>query len=190
MAVTIRRADIEDALHVAALVDIAGHGIDLDLWLARRDGDNSLLSAVRRMVREDRSQPYHYSRAHLIEVDGQIAGAIIGGPVDTDAAGTPRPHIDPLIALETRAANHWSVLAIAVYPEFRGQGMAGLLLDHAFLLARQEKASGVSIVVEDSNAKAIALYKNKGFIETETQPFVPYEGRSGPQNWVMLTRSL
>lgn len=190
MAVTIRRADIEDALHVAALVDIAGHGIDLDLWLSRRDGDNSLLSAVRNMVREDRSQPYHFARAHLIEVDGQVAGAIIGGPVDTAAAGTSRPHIDPLIALETRAADHWSVLAIAVYPEFRGQGLAGRLLNHAFALARQDKAPGLSIVVEDSNAKAITLYKSKGFVETATQPFIAYDGRSGPRSWVMLTCGL
>lgn len=190
MAITIRRASIEDALHVAALVDIAGHGIDLDLWLSRRDDDNSLLSAVRNMVREDRSQPYHYSRAYLLELDGKIAGGLIGGLVDAGAAGTSRPHIDPLIALETRVADHWSVLAVAVYPEFRGQGLAGQLLDHAFALAREAGAPGLSIVVEDSNAKGIAIYKRKGFSETATELFVSYEGRSGPRNWIMLTRTL
>src|SRR5262245_12725997 len=92
----IRPAEPNDALHVAAIVDIGGHGIDLELWLDGRDGDHSVLSVARRLVLEDRSLPYHYSNAHLLEVEGQVAGGLIGGLVEPAAGpySADRPYIE------------------------------------------------------------------------------------------------
>ncbi len=190
MSSPIRQADIRDALEIAAIVDIAGHGIDLDHWMKFRDGDHSVLSAARRLVLEDRTLPYHYSRAHVLEFDGRIAGGLVGGLTGEEPglAGQSPPYLERLETLENRVPGYWNVLAIAVYPEFRGQGLASKLLDHAVRLASQSGARGLSIVVEDTNAKAITLYKKKGFETAERAPWIAYGGRSGPKNWVMLTK--
>ena len=75
-------------------------------------------------------------------------------------------------------------LAIAIYAEFRGQGLASNLLDHAVQLASRSGARGVSIpVVEDTNTAAITLYMKKGFEKAETLPWIAYGGRVGPANW-------
>ncbi|MGE0023671.1 MAG: GNAT family N-acetyltransferase [Hyphomicrobium sp.] len=188
----IRHATIADALEVAAIIDIAGHGIDLELWMQSRDSDHSVLAAARRVVLEDPTWVYHYSRAHVLEMDGRIAGGLIGGLVDGEATLEEPlpPHLEPLVALENRVPGYWNLLALAVHAEFRGKGLASRLLGHAAHLASQSGARGLSIVVEDTNTTAIALYRKKGFEEVESQPWVAYGERTGPRRWLMLAKSV
>ena len=156
-----------------------------------RDSDHSVLSAARRLVLEDRNLPYHYSRAHVLEFDGRVAGGLIGGLTGEEPSLKDwAPYLEPLATLENRVPGYWNVLAIAIYPEFRGQGLASKLLDHAVQLASQSGARGLSIVVEDSNTAAITLYKKKGFETAESLPWMAYGGRIGPNNWLMLTKSI
>ncbi len=141
---------------------------------------------------EDHKLVYHYSRAHLLDLDGRVAGGLIGGLV-CEGPGSEDwspPHLEPLVTLENRVPGYWNIVAIAVYAEFRGKGLASKLLDHAAQLASQSGARGLSIVVEDTNTAAIALYRKKGFAEAETLPWIAYGGRSGPRTWVMLTRTI
>jgi GNAT superfamily N-acetyltransferase len=188
MVTRIRQAGLGDALDVAAIIDIGGHGIDLERWLQRRDGDHSVISAARQLVLDDSNVTYHFSKAHLIEVDGIVAGGLVGGLTGDmpDLAGPSSTYSEPLLALESRVPGYWSVVAIAL----RGRGLASKLMNHAVQLARQAGARGLSIVVEDSNSAAIAIYKKNGFVEAETLPWIAYDGRVGPRNWVMLTRQL
>ncbi len=156
-----------------------------------RDSDHSVLSAARRLVLEDRNLPYHYSRAHVLEFDGRVAGGMIGELTEEyPSLKDWAPYIEPLASLETRVPGYWSILAIAIYAEFRGKGLASKLLDHAVQLASQSSARGLSIVVEDTNTAAITLYKKKGFETAESLPWLAYGGRIGPNNWLMLTRTI
>ena len=50
MIISIRQAERNDALHVAALIDIAGHGIEAELWNSKIDSDQSPIAAARRMI--------------------------------------------------------------------------------------------------------------------------------------------
>jgi ribosomal protein S18 acetylase RimI-like enzyme len=100
------------------------------------------------------------------------------------------PYLEPLVTLENLVPGYWSIVAIAIYAEFRGKGLASKLLDHAVQLASQSGARGLSIVVEDSNTAAITLYKKKGFETAESLPWLAYGGRIGPNNWLMLTRTI
>ncbi len=192
MSSRIRQAEIGDALEVAAIIDIGGHGIELDHWMKLRDSDHSILSAARRLVLEDRELAYHYSRAHVLEFDGRIAGGLVGGLTGEEptSAGWLPPYLEPLVTLENLVPGYWSIVAIAIYAEFRGKGLASKLLDHAVQLASQSGARGLSIVVEDSNTAAITLYKKKGFETAESLPWLAYGGRIGPNNWLMLTRTI
>lgn len=157
-----------------------------------RDSDHSVLSAARRLVLEDPELAYHYSRAYVLEQDGRIAGGLIGGLIGEEPGSEEwsPPYLEPLLTLENRVPGYWSIVAIAIYAEFRGRGLASKLMDHAVQLASQSGARGLSIVVEDLNTAAIALYKKKGFEKAELLPWIAYGGRIGPNNWVMLTKTV
>ncbi len=174
------------------IVDIAGHGIDLDHWMKVRDGNHSVFSAARSLVIEDRGLPYHYSRAHVLELDGRVAGGLVGGLITGESRAEEElpSHLQPLVALENRVSGYWNILALAVYPEVRGQGLASRLLDHAVKLACQSGAPGLSIVVEDTNTLAIALYTKRGFKKAESLPWIAFGERVGPAEWLMLTKTI
>ena len=192
MDVKIRPARKNDAAHVAVLMDIAAHGIESAFWAAEQDPDHSLLSVARTRIIEDTSLAYHLSRSRLLDVGGDVAGVLIGGIVQADAgipSGFP-PFLAPVLELETAAANHWAVIAVAIYPEHRGRGLAKLLLNHALELAVGERAAGLSLVVEDTNTPALSLYSGMGFVERDSRPWLPYGTRRGPSRWLLLTRGM
>jgi ribosomal protein S18 acetylase RimI-like enzyme len=81
-------------------------------------------------------------------------------------------------------------LAIAIYAEHRGLGLGSRLLDYAVKLAAQSGARGVSIVVEDTNSAAVALYLKNEFERMEALPWIAYGSRSGPSYWLMMTKTI
>ncbi|MDR2954845.1 MAG: ribosomal protein S18-alanine N-acetyltransferase [Prevotella sp.] len=55
------------------------------------------------------------------------------------------------------------IYSIAILPEYRGRGIAGMLISKAKEFARNEKKSGVSLEVRTDNMLAIQLYEKNGF---------------------------
>jgi ribosomal protein S18 acetylase RimI-like enzyme len=192
MPVRIRPAERADALHVAAFVDIAGHGIEMQEWRARAGTGHSVFAAARRVVLEEIGQPYHYSHAHMLEADGEVAAGLIGGIVEAPTSGsadTPA-YVRPLVELETSVPGSWLLLVIATYPEHRRKGFADLLMEHARQCAIRDGASEMSLVTEDTNLAALGLYIRHGFREVETRPCLAYHGLSGPTRWIRLVRQV
>ncbi|TPN89537.1 GNAT family N-acetyltransferase [Mesorhizobium sp. CU2] len=189
---TIRPASRNDALHVAAIVDIAGHGIELENWQRDSGEDHALMEAARRAASADAGSPYHLSKASLVEVDGMVAGGLVGELLaqNEDHAEQVPPAILPLVSLEKRAVGYWSISAIATYTEFRGKGLAKRLLLHAAELALAAGAKGLCLIAEDTNLPAISVYQKAGFLVADRLPWVAYGGRSGPREWVMMKRDL
>jgi ribosomal protein S18 acetylase RimI-like enzyme len=164
----------------------------VEFWKTIAGSGDSPLSAARRLIVEDTTVPYHHSKAWLIEVEGEVAGGLIGGPVTAgqgNAAEIP-DYMAPLLALEAAAEDHWAIIGIAVYPEFRGRGLARRLLEQAEVLGRAVGASGLSLVVEDSNEPALMLYRSLGFRQHESRGWLVYANRSGPKEWLLLVRSM
>ncbi len=56
------------------------------------------------------------------------------------------------------------ILNVAVQPGHRGRGIARLLLEQAFRVAREKGAETMALEVRASNAAAISLYEKLGFI--------------------------
>jgi [ribosomal protein S18]-alanine N-acetyltransferase len=65
--------------------------------------------------------------------------------------------------------NYWLVttelhiLAIATHPDYRGRGIARLILEHVLEIARITGCSLATLEVRRSNVPAIALYERAGF---------------------------
>lgn len=56
---------------------------------------------------------------------------------------------------------------VAVHPDYRRQGIAHALTEHALKHAREKKADEIWLHVRDDNPGAIELYKNLGFVEED-----------------------
>jgi [ribosomal protein S18]-alanine N-acetyltransferase len=76
-------------------------------------------------------------------------------------------------ALEPRAfllawlvVDELHVLSVATMPDFRRQGMATALLEHAIAFSREQKVRTIHLEVRRSNAAAISLYRGFGFSAT------------------------
>jgi ribosomal-protein-alanine N-acetyltransferase len=68
------------------------------------------------------------------------------------------------------------ILDIAVAPEWRGKGIARILMDYAISVASEKKAEILSLEVRSSNIAAITLYERCGFVRTGLRQKY-YEGR-------------
>ena len=88
-------------------------------------------------------------------------------------------------------ANYWlvgdeaTVLAIAVHPDHRGCGYAGVLLRHLLDQARAAGCTTAHLEVRRGNAPALALYLRHGFAVTYTRK--RYYG-DGEDALVMMAR--
>jgi len=110
---------------------------------------------------------------HWISIcDGHVAGGIHAFPIE-DMANLPE---DPLVPEERYAMiaeylrclpapGTYCVYALAVYPEFRGTGVASSLLSLGLRHAVEKGLAECSLHVFAENIAAVALYKKHGFQE-------------------------
>ena len=78
------------------------------------------------------------------------------------------------------------ILDIAVDPRQRGRGIARMLMEHAFRVARMQGAEFMALEVRASNMAAITLYERLGFVRTGVRRGY-YEGK---ENAVLMEKSL
>lgn len=187
----IRRATITDATHLAALVDIAGEGFASYFWGRMAAAGQSPFEVGRARAMRDEGA-FSWRNAHIAEADGQVAGALVGyvidDPVDSQAAAEASDLVRPLLELEAEAPGHWYVNVLAVFPEYRGQGIGRALLAHADTLGRAAGTRGMAIIVASANDDAMRLYARAGYVETERRPLTPFPGYRRGGEWVLMTK--
>jgi ribosomal protein S18 acetylase RimI-like enzyme len=72
---------------------------------------------------------------------------------------------------EKQHTNAIEVERIYLCREFQGKGFGGLLLDQSVKKAIEQQAPYVWLGVWEQNLKAIAFYKNRGFVQFDTHVF-------------------
>ena len=133
--VRFRHARESDAIDLACLIDCASRGLALWLWSTLRGTGQSSIEVGRHRIRTLTASPPHYATFTVAESDGAIAGALTGPLIPLayergDSADLPEVYA-PLLELEAVAAGSWYLNVVAVYPEFRGQGLGSALLSKA-----------------------------------------------------------
>jgi len=193
MTPTIRPATLADSSALAVLVDIAGEGIPNWLWHTLAGPGASPLEVGRNRARRA-DGGFSYRRATIAQVGDEIAAALIVYPLDDpyDLTGLDDmpAHVQPLIRLEAQAPGTWYVNVLATFPEFRGQGLGGKLLDIADMKGRDAGAKAMSIIVGSWNEGAARLYQRAGYatIASERAILPPEFPQRG--DWVLLTKPL
>jgi len=192
-AITLRAATPEDAHALAVLINFAGEGLPHYLWTSMaQPGEDPWEVGRSRALRDEGG--FSYRNSVIAEVGGDMAGCLIGyalakEPERTDLSKIP-PMFVPLQELEDLAPNTWYINVVAVYPEFRGQGVGTRLLDRAEQAARESRSAGVSLIVADANVGARGLYARTGYREIATKPIVKEQWLTEAQNWVLMIKIL
>lgn len=125
---------------------------------------------MNRLTAADHSQYSYRNTLVAIDDDGQVAGAIVsydGGQLHA----LRQAFIDEMkrevgvdhsgIADET-GPGEWYLDSLAVYPQYRGQGIAHLLLQ-AVVERAQKAGLCAGLLVDKGNPKAERLYRSIGF---------------------------
>jgi ribosomal protein S18 acetylase RimI-like enzyme len=187
----IRPATRRDAADIALLVDIAGRGLPSYLWsqLAAH-GQSSWEVGRARALREEGG--FSYRNARIAEAGAEVAGLLIGYPLAEagDAGGidsVPEP-VRPLLLLEMEATGHWYVNILAIYPEFRGKGIGGLLLAEAETIGRSLSPHGMAIIVDSMNPGALRLYERNGYRVVASRPTVKTPIHPEPGEFLLMTK--
>lgn len=187
-----RPARVSDALALAELVNMAGEGLPLYVWSGMAAPGQGPWEVGQERARRDEGG-FSYRNAIVREEDRRVVAGLIGYPLEAspgpvDYRQLP-PMFVPLQQLEDLAPDTWYVNVLATYPEYRSRGFGRELLSIAGSLATSCGKSGLSLIVADSNAGAVRLYRRLGFTERARRPMVKEGWQSPGSEWLLLVRS-
>ncbi|WP_127531270.1 GNAT family N-acetyltransferase [Paenibacillus kobensis] len=169
----LREAAIEDALPVTRLIYEAIHDIAYQLT-----GETTKEQAIAALAELFRMPGNRFSAKQVVvaEEDNRIAGMILcyhGSEADRlDApiaerlrqrTGNPSPVID-----QEADEDEYYIDSIAVFPEFRGRGIAKALLQAAEEAAAALGWDRIALNVEYGNDRAASLYRSAGYTPDKT----------------------
>lgn len=193
-SLSLRPATKDDASDMAILADMAGHGLPAWNWASSRGEEfASALEAGRARALRD-TGAFSWRNAQIAELDGRVAGLLVGyrqpdiaEAIDLDELPEP---IRPIVDLEAQAPGTWYVNMIAVFSEYRRSGAGRMLMQEAESQAKASAATGLSLIVEDTNTAASAFYDRIGFKQADTRPYIPFPGGPDAFRWVLMIKSL
>ena len=176
-SILIRPATKNDAITIAQVVVMA---IGDEQTLKNYCGKN-YVAVLEEIARLEKTQ-YSFQNSLIAEVEGKIAGAIVGydgsmlqelrsGTFDVIKSYTSIiPNMEP----ETSAGEFY-LDSLAVFPPFRGNGVA-----RSLILALSEKAfayghKNVGLLVDFENPNAEILYRSVGFVRKEEKIFLGHK---------------
>jgi|GEM_PF-61124 len=189
----IRPARVEDAEHLARLINIAGEGIPRWSWGQSAPQPQQWLKVgVERAAREEGN--FSWRNAWVVEQGGDVAAMLLGyvqpDPYPLDDLAQLPAVVRPLVELEALAPGSWYVNALAAYPQFRGQGLGTRLLAVAEGMARLGGSRTLSIIVAEQNHGAVALYERCGYVRAEQRQIVPFPECEYQGDWLLLVKPL
>lgn len=171
--IVVRPATREDAATIAQVVAMA---IGDEVALRAYCGDD-YLTVLGLMASREATQ-YSWQGAFVAEVDGVVAGAIVGYDGARLAAlregtfGVLREHLGrvPEIADETQEGEYY-LDSVGVLPQFRGRGVGRVLIEAFCESAFGRGHKRVGLIVDDENPTAQRLYTSLGFERVGTKLF-------------------
>jgi ribosomal protein S18 acetylase RimI-like enzyme len=183
-----RPATIEDCYDIARLFKIASGGVAEYTW-ATMQVDYPGLSPIEIGERRYASDNtvFTYKNAIVASQDGQVMGVLVTFPI-VDEVDEPSEAEDQVLApYSLEAPGSWYICAMALFPEFRGQGLGTKLLAIARSQAQDKGFNQLSLLVFEQNSEAARLYERHGFKTVDRAAVVPHKLIQYTGNILLMT---
>ena len=174
---SLRNARRDDSAEIAKLFLISSDGLAEYIWgMIAEEGEDILDVGTRRYARE--GVDFSWQNCRIAEVDGEIAGMLLAYSIpdpnlpDADQSGCIDPVLKPYSELEIPGSYYIS--GVAVHASYRGMGIGKGLVQDAHDRAKQSGIGVVSLICFESNRKAMQLYRQLGYQETDRRMIVPH----------------
>ena len=184
-----RPATRDDAAVLARIINLAGEGLPLHQWRRSCGPDEDPWTYGESRAARD-SGGFSWRNAQVIGIGGSVAAGMIGfriGPEPEPVDDLP-PILRPLQALENRALGSHYLNAIATFPQYRGRGLARVLMQRAEHLAVE--AGSLSLIVASGNLPAQRLYASLGLAERAREPIVTNGWTGAEGHWILMVKAL
>ena len=172
--VVIRPARRADSAEIAKLFLISSDGLAEYIWSQiERPGLSLIEIGAERYARE--GVPFSYENCLVAEESGRILGMLHSFPMEPDpepAEAAPDPVLRPYGELEDYGSLYIS--AVALYPNYRNQGLGSRLLGEAVAHARNLGLPRLSLICFERNEGAMRLYRRLGYREVDRRALVPH----------------
>jgi len=189
---TTRPARKSDAAEIALLVNIAVHGGMARGWAHSDEAEGTYdpIEVGRLDMMTD--DEFGWRNCTMAEVDGEVAGMMLGYR-KADAFTAVGPEVTgfmrPIEELEAEANGTWFISMLGVHVGWRSKGIGSQLLEVADVKRDETDASGVSLIVEDTNDGARRLYERHGYAVSISRPMVGYPGGGpGGRDWLLMVK--
>ena len=121
-----------------------------------------------------RAWPFSYEKCLLAVSGEQVLGMLhsFAMPPRNEGEVEEDPVLRPYAELEDAGSLY--VSAVALYPQYRGNGIGTLLLAAADEEARRQELPRVSLICFEMNEGAMRLYRRFGYREIDRRALVPH----------------
>lgn len=185
-----RAATVNDCPKIAQLFSIASGGVADYIWstLQADYPSLSLMEIGTKRYAEDQTD-FSYRNVVVVECD-DVIGMMMTFPVQASKAKSERNAevannsegslsetnvLAPYYRLKLKALETWYIGGLALFPEFRVQGIGTQLLYIARQQAQEQGFTELSLLAFEQNERALKLYKRNGFKVIECTVVVPHE---------------
>lgn len=171
MNINIRQAQLKDGSAVAPLIlDAIG---EIANRLTGENEEHTIISSLIELF-ERTDNRHSYKNTYIAEIDGKVAGMMVlyGGnqaiELDFNLEQWLMKKNAPIQTIEIEARpDEFYIDTICVHPNFRGQGIGTILLNHAEVLCKEKDYTKLSLSVELEKERARHLYEKMGFVFSE-----------------------
>ena len=179
----IRRGKIEDSDKIADIFLMAGG--NAIKWVLGKKCESMLKGATKL-----ENSPFSHNVTYVFEIAGEFTGAVVAYPIEMerrlnnglDGLWSKYLNIFDLISLGFRIKkweknfkkpkNCYYFHALAVFPQFRGLGIATKLLEYEEEIAKNNGQSSLALEVISNNKPAYRLYQKFGFKIISSVPVI------------------
>lgn len=184
-----RAATVNDCPKIAQLFSIASDGVANYIWStlqADYPGLSLIEIGTKRFAKEQTD--FSYQNCVVVECDCEVMGMMVSFPLKASEAESEynfelvnhsesslsQPDVlAPYYRLKLKVPKSWYIGGIALFPDFRGQGIGTQLLDIARIQAQSQGFQKLSLLAFEQNKRAVKLYEQNGFTVIEQTSVVP-----------------
>lgn len=174
MQFTLRPATKPDCRIIAALYSISSDGVADYIWTTlAKPGEDILDVGQRRYEREN--SVFSYRNCMVVEKENRVIGMLVAFPMIVEKNPDDND-IDPVLAPYSKLEcdNSYYICGMAVFPEYRGNGIGSHLLNVAEEHAHEKRFRKLSLIVFEQNTGARRLYERYGYREIAREHVVPH----------------